>query len=39
MQDAGADLIFDSWSLSAGLSDVEAAPAYGRPTDELQAWA
>jgi LPS-assembly protein len=21
------------------VSDVEAAPAYGRPTDELQAWA
>jgi LPS-assembly protein len=39
IQDAGVDLNFDRWSLSGGLSDVEAAPAYGRPTDELQAWA
>ncbi|HEY7764456.1 MAG TPA: LPS-assembly protein LptD [Aestuariivirgaceae bacterium] len=39
VQDTGIDLAYDSWTLSAGLSDVEAAPAYGRPTDELQAWA
>jgi LPS-assembly protein len=39
VQDAGIDLAFDSWTLSAGVSDVEAAPAYGRLTDELQAWA
>jgi LPS-assembly protein len=39
VQDAGLDVNFDRWSLSGGVSDVEAAPAYGRPTDELQAWA
>jgi LPS-assembly protein len=39
VQDAGVDVDFDRWSLSGGVSDVEAAPAYGRPTDELQAWA
>jgi LPS-assembly protein len=39
VQDAGADMIFDRWTLSGGLSDVEDAAAYGRPTDELQAWA
>jgi LPS-assembly protein len=39
VQDAGADMVFDTWTLSAGLSDVEEAAAYGRPTDELQAWA
>jgi LPS-assembly protein len=39
IQDVGIDVNFDEWSLSGGVSDVEAAPAYGRPTDELQAWA
>jgi LPS-assembly protein len=39
VQDAGIDVDFDRWSLSGGISDVDAAPAYGRPTDELQAWA
>jgi LPS-assembly protein len=39
VQDAGINLDFARWSLSGGVSDIEAAPAYGRPTDELQAWA
>jgi LPS-assembly protein len=39
IQDVGIDVNFNEWSLSGGVSDVEAAPAYGRPTDELQAWA
>jgi LPS-assembly protein len=38
VQDAGADMIFDRWTLSGGLSDVEEAAEYGRPTEELQAW-
>ena len=39
VQEAGVDLDFAKWSLSGGLSDVDAAEEYGRPTDELQAWA
>jgi LPS-assembly protein len=39
VQEAGVDVDFERWSLSGGLSDVDAAPAYGRPTDEMQAWA
>ena len=39
VQEGTVDLDFAKFSLNGGFSDVEAAPAYGRPTDEFQAWA
>ncbi len=39
IQEATVDLDLGAVALDAGLTDVEAAPAYGRPTDERQAWA
>jgi LPS-assembly protein len=39
VQEGTVDLDFSRLSLSGGFADVEAAPAYGRPTDELQGWA
>ncbi len=38
-QDAMVDLDLARFDLHAGYTDVEAAPAYGRPEDERQVWA
>jgi LPS-assembly protein len=39
VQEGTVDLDLEKFSLNGGFTDVDAAPAYGRPTDELQAWA